>query len=204
MCTLLRAVAADFFFNCRCLEIRLDNTIRHIPRYVHYHAQGLRFGNVLEFLCWKWKPSPRVVLIYICEFYCFVESFDFRPSNQGSLCFCFINVFVVSCVIFLDNLCYPLSLNLTQQGNPNSTDRCRSTTQGKYGLCRCFAEWWGRGWVVKLSCARLRGGVCRASSFVYQHNIIKEFVYTYTVDKVDLQPLLGPLVHSFTSARMLG
>jgi hypothetical protein len=28
--TILRAVAADFFFNCWCLEIPSDNSIRHI------------------------------------------------------------------------------------------------------------------------------------------------------------------------------
>jgi hypothetical protein len=40
--TVLRAVAADFFFNCWYLEIPLDNRIQHIPRCVHYHAQGFR------------------------------------------------------------------------------------------------------------------------------------------------------------------
>jgi hypothetical protein len=39
---ILRAVAAEFFFNCWYLEIPSDNRIRHIPRCVHYHAQGLR------------------------------------------------------------------------------------------------------------------------------------------------------------------
>jgi hypothetical protein len=38
--TVLRAEAADFFFNCLCLEIPSDNRIRHVPRFVHYHAQG--------------------------------------------------------------------------------------------------------------------------------------------------------------------
>jgi hypothetical protein len=53
MCTeassILRAVAADNIFNCWCLEIPSDNRIRHIPRCVHYHAQGFRlemFWNV--------------------------------------------------------------------------------------------------------------------------------------------------------------
>jgi hypothetical protein len=60
--TVLRAVASDFFFNCWYLGIPSDNRIRHISRCVHYHAQGfLSIGNVLEFLCWKWKPYPRVV-----------------------------------------------------------------------------------------------------------------------------------------------
>jgi hypothetical protein len=40
--TVLRAVAADFFFNCWYLEIPSDNRIRHLLRCVHYHAQGFR------------------------------------------------------------------------------------------------------------------------------------------------------------------
>jgi hypothetical protein len=40
--TVLRAVVADFFFNCWYLEIPSDNRNRHIPRCVHYHAQGFR------------------------------------------------------------------------------------------------------------------------------------------------------------------
>jgi hypothetical protein len=40
----LRAVAADFFLELELelLEIRSVNRIRHIPRCVHYHAQGIR------------------------------------------------------------------------------------------------------------------------------------------------------------------
>jgi hypothetical protein len=38
--TILRAVAADFFFNCWCLEIPSDNRIRHVPRCVHYHEES--------------------------------------------------------------------------------------------------------------------------------------------------------------------
>jgi hypothetical protein len=41
----LRAVAADFFFNCWCLEIPSDNRIRHIPRFVHYLVEGI--GSLL-------------------------------------------------------------------------------------------------------------------------------------------------------------
>jgi hypothetical protein len=40
--TVLRAVAADFFFNCWYLEISSNNLIRHVPKSVLYHAQGLR------------------------------------------------------------------------------------------------------------------------------------------------------------------
>jgi hypothetical protein len=38
----LRAVWGDFYFNCWYLEIPSDNRIRHIPKCVHYHAQGFR------------------------------------------------------------------------------------------------------------------------------------------------------------------
>jgi hypothetical protein len=40
--TVLRAVAADFFFNCWYLEIPSDNRIRYKPRCVQSHAQGFR------------------------------------------------------------------------------------------------------------------------------------------------------------------
>jgi hypothetical protein len=40
--TVVRAVAADFFFDCWYVEIPSDEGIRDIPRGVHYHAQGLR------------------------------------------------------------------------------------------------------------------------------------------------------------------
>jgi hypothetical protein len=33
--TILRAVVADFFFNCWYLEIPSDNRIRHLPKCVH-------------------------------------------------------------------------------------------------------------------------------------------------------------------------
>jgi hypothetical protein len=47
--TILRAAAADFFFNCWCLEIPSDNRIRHIPWCVHCRAR-LSIENVLEFI----------------------------------------------------------------------------------------------------------------------------------------------------------
>jgi hypothetical protein len=41
--TMLRAEAEDFFFNYWYLEIPSDNSIRHIPRCVQYHAQTFNF-----------------------------------------------------------------------------------------------------------------------------------------------------------------
>jgi hypothetical protein len=45
----MRAVPADFLFNCWYLEIPSDNRIRNIPRCVQYHVQGFQletFHNV--------------------------------------------------------------------------------------------------------------------------------------------------------------
>jgi hypothetical protein len=42
----LRAVATDFFVDSWYLEIPSDNRIRHIPRCVHYHAQGFRLETL--------------------------------------------------------------------------------------------------------------------------------------------------------------
>jgi hypothetical protein len=47
--TVLRAVAADFFFICWYLEFPSDNCILHIPRCVHYHAQGFRLETFYNF-----------------------------------------------------------------------------------------------------------------------------------------------------------
>jgi hypothetical protein len=59
--TVLRAVAADFFFNCECLENPSDNRIRHVPKVRPLSFAKLSIGSVIGFLCWKWKPYPRVV-----------------------------------------------------------------------------------------------------------------------------------------------
>jgi hypothetical protein len=47
--TVLRAVEADFFFNCWCLEIPSENRIRYVQRCVHYHAQGFRLEAFWDF-----------------------------------------------------------------------------------------------------------------------------------------------------------
>jgi hypothetical protein len=47
--SILRAVAADFFFNCWYMEIPSHNSIRHIPRCVHYHVQGFRSEKFYNF-----------------------------------------------------------------------------------------------------------------------------------------------------------
>jgi hypothetical protein len=40
--TILRVLAADFFFNSWYLETPSDNRIRHISMCVHYHVQGFQ------------------------------------------------------------------------------------------------------------------------------------------------------------------
>jgi hypothetical protein len=57
--TILRAVAADFFFTAgiwRSLPITVFGTNRVSP----LSCARLSIGNVLEFLCWKWKPYPEL------------------------------------------------------------------------------------------------------------------------------------------------
>jgi hypothetical protein len=89
--TALRAVAADFFFNCWYLEISSDNRIRHVPRCIHYNAQRFRFETFKAIYVGSGSCTPKLYSISVDWFlYCFiyfrnlllVESFDLRPSNQ--------------------------------------------------------------------------------------------------------------------------
>jgi hypothetical protein len=61
--TVLKAVAADFLFNCWYLEISSDNRIHHISRCVHCHAQGFR----LETFELKWAVifTPRPIFLRV-------------------------------------------------------------------------------------------------------------------------------------------
>jgi hypothetical protein len=47
--TIVRAVAADFFFDCGDVEIPANESIRDIPWGVHNHAQGLRLESFEDF-----------------------------------------------------------------------------------------------------------------------------------------------------------
>jgi hypothetical protein len=58
--TILRAVAAYFFFNCWYLEIPSHNHIRHMPRCVHYHAQGLRLETFQNFYVGSGSLTPEL------------------------------------------------------------------------------------------------------------------------------------------------
>jgi hypothetical protein len=58
--TVLRAVVADFFFNYWYLEIPLDNRIRHVPRCVHYYAQGLQLEMFQNFYVESGSRTPEL------------------------------------------------------------------------------------------------------------------------------------------------
>jgi hypothetical protein len=58
--TVLRAVEADFFFNCWYLLIHSDNRIRHIPRCVHYHAQGFQLETLHNFYVGSGNRTPEL------------------------------------------------------------------------------------------------------------------------------------------------
>jgi hypothetical protein len=62
--TVLKAVAADFFFNCWCLEIPSDNRIRHSAhtKVRPLWCARLSIGNVLEFLCGRVNARRQISL----------------------------------------------------------------------------------------------------------------------------------------------
>jgi hypothetical protein len=47
--TIVRAVTADFFFDCRAAEVPSDEWISHVPWGVHNHAQDLRLESFQSF-----------------------------------------------------------------------------------------------------------------------------------------------------------
>jgi hypothetical protein len=61
--TVLRVVVADFFFNCWYLENTSDDRIRHVPRCVHYHAQGLRLEIFQNFYVGIGSRTPELYTV---------------------------------------------------------------------------------------------------------------------------------------------
>jgi hypothetical protein len=59
--TVMRDVAADFFFNVWYLEIPSDNRIHQETKVHPLSCTRLSIGSVLGFLCCKWKPYARGV-----------------------------------------------------------------------------------------------------------------------------------------------
>jgi hypothetical protein len=76
--TVLRAVAADFFFNCWCLEILSDNSIQHVPRCIHYHEQGFRWG-------WDVEPCGFIINRRFGET-CFLHFQDIKNNAGEEMC----------------------------------------------------------------------------------------------------------------------
>jgi hypothetical protein len=86
----------------------------------------LSVGNVLEFLCWKWKPYPRVVfrksilVRALMRSLLLVDSFGLRPSNQYILvkvipsCFRFAKMCL--CQVSLLSRCSPRYLTSSSRG----------------------------------------------------------------------------------------
>jgi hypothetical protein len=71
--TILRAVAADFFFNCWYLEIPTDNHIRQIQRCVQYHSQVSRLETFQNFYVGSGSRTPELYSISPDWFeYCFI------------------------------------------------------------------------------------------------------------------------------------
>jgi hypothetical protein len=88
--TVLRAVVADFFFNCWYFEIPSDKHIWHIPRCIHYHAQGLRLETFQNFYVGSGSRTPELysevqiglsIVLYMRSML-LVESFDLHWGNQ--------------------------------------------------------------------------------------------------------------------------
>jgi hypothetical protein len=72
--TVLRAVAADFFFNCWYLEIPSDNRIRHIPACVYYHAQDFLLEIFQNFYVGSGSSTPELLYSVSPDWfeYCFI------------------------------------------------------------------------------------------------------------------------------------
>lgn len=121
-----------------------------------------------------------------------------RIQWDCSLCFFFIIVFVVSWVIFPDNLRYPPSLSLRKEGNPvsraiDASPPRRESTLSDEGLrMRGAVELWAAP-----DCGARSDLLVR--SFVYQHNILKECVLTYRAISW-FTVISCPFVNSFASA----
>jgi hypothetical protein len=127
--TVLRAVAADFFFNCWYLEIPSDNHISHVPMCVHCHAQGFPLETFWNFYVGNRIHTPGLYSVSSDWFeYCFIrgsllldESFDLHPSNQYMLvrvaasCFRFAEMCL--CRVSLLSRCSPRYLTSSSWGS---------------------------------------------------------------------------------------
>jgi hypothetical protein len=75
--TVLRAVVADFFFNCWYLEIPLDNRIRHVPKCVHNRAQSFRLETFWNFYVGSGSRATELYSVSPdCFGYCFILVYE--------------------------------------------------------------------------------------------------------------------------------
>jgi hypothetical protein len=69
---ILRAVAADFYFNCWYLEISSDDHSWHVPSCVRYNVQGLRLETLQNFYVGCGSHTPECYSVSPDIFgYCF-------------------------------------------------------------------------------------------------------------------------------------
>jgi hypothetical protein len=72
--TIVRAVAADFFFDCWAVQVPSDGGIRDIPGGVHHHAQGLRLESFQDFNAGGGSSAPELYTVGPDGFEnCFIE-----------------------------------------------------------------------------------------------------------------------------------
>jgi hypothetical protein len=71
--TVLRAVAANFFFNCWYLDIPSDNHIRHVTKVRPLSCTRFSVGDILEFLCWNLTLVPNCAAVVVFFFFFFLK-----------------------------------------------------------------------------------------------------------------------------------
>jgi hypothetical protein len=60
--TIVRAVTADFFFDCRAAEVPSDEWIRDVP-WGHNDAQDLRLESFQNFNVGGWSSAPELYTV---------------------------------------------------------------------------------------------------------------------------------------------
>jgi hypothetical protein len=108
-CTLRRALYWELYLQISSLTVGVWRSLRITIFGTYQGASTIMhkalIGNVLEFLCWKWKPYPRVVFhksIFCNEkFVACGELFDFRPSNQYILVRVIPSCLTYICILLL-------------------------------------------------------------------------------------------------------
>jgi hypothetical protein len=71
---IVRAVTADFFFDCRVAEVPSDERIRDVPWGVHNHAQDLTLESFQNFNVGVGSSAPELYTVGTDGFeYGFVE-----------------------------------------------------------------------------------------------------------------------------------